>query len=188
MVSSPDTCKVNPLEYMKCLLAGSSNKKLQYLSDSSENIKDLLCVIDALGYLSPASLERPDPDKYVVKPRRFITVDPAPVPVAGSSLVPTDAIALTLGAPIGQVLVIDEVFITPVNLCAMEHGDVRYTKTVGASPNMCPSFGQSQIKPTLNVIEHVILLPGMCFEVHLMNYSQFCSASFVVEYKAWLAC
>lgn len=188
MVSTSDTCKINPLEYMKCLIAGSSNKKLQALAESSENIKDLLCVIDAVGYLSPASLERPDPNKYVVKPRRFITVDAAAVPDTGESVTPSEVLALTLAASIGQVLVVDEVWITPVNLCAMEHGSVRYGKTLGVFDRLCPSFGQNLSKPTLNVIEHVILLPGMCLEVYLQNDSQFCSASFVVEYKAWLAC
>lgn len=186
-----ETCRIDVIAYIDRLRRGVADPKIEKLAQSSPNVKDILCVLDALGRLEPADLSHPNPDQYVVRPIKFVNVDPADIRTdagANPDPVPRRVKVLSLCAPMDHVLVVKRVCIIPINLGAMRNGGIRYKSIIGAWKGICPELeGQTECQGINMVLENIILLPRQSLEVQLLNYSTCSRAAYWVQYDSWLA-
>lgn len=169
---------------------------LQDLACRSEFLKELFEFVYTLGWAIPSSVILPDVGNVRSVFTEVIEVPPAttkPDPAKGTILVPGDAKAIKISAPMHQALVVDVLRLLPLNRTAAEDGFVSFKRmqVMGFSDGWChagePSNGRDD-RGVFQNVDRIILCKKGCFDLHAKNKNQCSTAKFLVHAEMWSAC
>lgn len=154
----------------------------------SQNAKDIIAILSALGWLEPAGAMRPGVADLVTEVEYEVTVPPATYDADGN-VVPSEALIIPICAPINRSLVIDYLRVTAGNLTAASSGGVEYKNVnLGGFGDFCLPFGPDELPGRFDNISHIVMCPGSGFSVFGKNYSTVSSAVFHLEARMWSTC
>lgn len=175
-------------EYLIYCCTGQLPKIIQAIRAKSQNLSDLICMAELLGVLEPACATRPGVCDPVVVVDRDITVDQATLNEAGQ-LVPAEARAVSICAPVNRALVIKTLRLLPADLTAAESGEAEFKKVnLGTFGEWCFAF-EPEGGPGLFVnVEHIIAPPEAGFSLHAKNHSLTNKATFHLHAEMWACC
>lgn len=191
------SCPAMPLEeYIRaCMQKHGAPATIQALlmnPNSSQNLKDILCVLSTLGALEPLSAIRPGVCDNVMVYDKTVEVDEATIDAVTGKITPKDGLLIQTCASMGQVLVIEHLRGLAANLTASEFGEVVRKRAgfTSFSEDFCPP-GQPATGDDLGTfqnIEHVIACPESGFDIYGRNHDPYSKALFHVHAKMWLTC
>lgn len=182
-------------EYVRACIAkrGPPETIRQLLTNpaSSQNLKDILCVLSTVGALEPLSAIRPGACDAVQVYDKTIDVPPATLNPDGT-ITPTDGLLIQLCAPMGMVLVIEHLRGLAANLTAEESGEIvrKRFAVFGFSEDVCLAgqAGTGNDLGTFQNIEHIISCPEGGFDLYGRNHDPFSNALFHVHARYWMTC
>lgn len=188
--SNPDDgklCRLTISEFMSAVLKGQVPNKVQALSVSSPFMKDLLCALDLLGVLEPMEGHRPGVGRPRVRTRRLVRVGRATART-GADATPASVKVWSACGTLQDGLVLGVINIEPVNLTAMEAGEIEYNAPLKAWKRLCPEFqGSDSCVGIIHSMDNIVLPPGASVEIHLLNHSTCSTGLWFVETETWLA-
>jgi hypothetical protein len=181
-----------PLSIAECVQAANIRrqvpKAITDLANMSQNAKEIVCILSALGWMEPAAATRPGCADPATEVSYEVTVPPATYNSAGV-LVPSEALVIPICAPINRSVVIDYLRVTAANLTAAEFGEVEFKKVnLGGVGEFCLPFEPDDQPGRFDNKSHIIMCPKTGFSVFAKNFSPNGSAVFHLDARMWSAC
>ncbi|HXX92355.1 MAG TPA: hypothetical protein VEN81_01900 [Planctomycetota bacterium] len=154
-------------------------------------LKDLFCVLSAIGGLEPLSATRPNATDLKQIYDQTIEVPPATLASDGKTIVPGEGKLIEICAG-NQPLVVDKLRVTPSNLTAVQSGQIAFKRlaVMGFSEEFCAAGepGNGSDNGVFQSVEHIMLCPEAGFDVHARNYDLFSPALFTIHAEMWGTC
>lgn len=186
-----DVTRMTVRDYMDALYLGRPVRKAEVLKARDPLLDNLLTLADFLGLLEPAEGRRPSVGRPRTLTRRYIRVPRAtsntlaganPDPTPGKSKV------FSVCGTLKDTLIIGRMAAVPVNLTALEKGEVEYNAPLKSWKRLCPQFqGSDECPGILHTMDNMVVTPGGVFELFLLNHDPNSTALWVCEMETWLA-
>lgn len=158
------------------------------LAAMSQNAKEIVRILSALGWMEPAAAMRPGIADPATEVSYEVTVPPATYNASGV-LVPSEALIIPICAPINRSVVIDYIRVTAGNLTAAQFGEVEFKKVnLGGFGEFCLPFEPDDQPGRFDNKGHIIMCPKSGFSVFGRNFSPNGSAVFHLDARMWAAC
>jgi hypothetical protein len=159
--------------------------------ERSQNLKDILCALAAVGGLEPLTSIRPSVTDIVTVYDRTVEVSVATLGTDGVTVIPGEAKLVEICAG-QQSLVIEQLRVLPANLTATNSGVAIFKRlaVMGFSDGFCPPGepGDGNQEGTFQNVEHIILCPEAGFDVWAQNFDLFSKALFTIHGRMWSTC
>lgn len=175
-------------EYLLYCCTGQLPQAVRKACAKSQTLHDLVCMAELLGLLEPACATRPGVCDPVVVVDRDIFLPPAVLDVNGN-VVPSEAKAISICAPMNRALVVKTLRLTPADLTAAESGEVEFKKVnLGTFGEWCFAFEPPGGPGLIVNVEHIITPPEGGFSLHAKNHSTANNATFHLHAEMWACC
>lgn len=187
LAQQDNECRLSVAEYMAAVKDETVSPKVSRLAKSSPLARDLLCILDMLGKLEPEEGHRPSVGKKRTLTRRLVTVDRATA-VSGSDATPARKRVWSMCGTIGEIIVLSKISVIPVNLTAMQDGEIQYSAPLKGWKRFCPDWqGYDECAGVLHSMDNIVLPPGATLELFLLNHNTCSTGTWLTEMETWLA-
>jgi len=176
-----------------CKCKGGAPTAFQHLGNGepSQFLKDLVCLFSTIGALEPLSARWPGACDLVTVFDKTVEIPPATLNSLGQ-LVPGEKKLIQICAPMGQALVVEKLRARPVNLTAVQKGDIVFKRLAvfGFSEGFCPPGepADGDDLGTFQNIENVLLSPESGFDVHARNSDLYSPGLIHIYARMWATC
>lgn len=181
-------------EYSTYCCSGKLPASIQALRAKSQFLDDLIDIIDALGYLEPACVDRPDacePEIVVTRSISVPHVDTDNPLNDDGEVIPMEARVISICAPLNKALMVKELEISPDNQTAegQPHTQPVYKRVnIAGFGEWCMPFEPLDEAGLFVNVQNLLVPPKGGFSVYVQNYDTVSPALYKLRARMWACC
>ena len=179
-------CEMGLSEYIQYCCSGRLPQSWLRAAQQSERVADILSAFAVIGGLEPLCATRPNACEPRLIVDRDIFVPPASI--VDGKIVPTEARAIAICAPLNKPLVVDELRITAANLTAATQSTTNpeYKRVnLATFGEWCLPFEPLNDPGLFANVEHIMVPAQAGFAVYVRNDDPFSEAVYHLHGEMW---